>query len=61
MMHQQAGLDLFDVMCSVASPAFLCQVVDGNWGMGVSIPKYVFEKSGTRYKSRVVCGSSTPV
>jgi hypothetical protein len=38
------------------------QVVDGNWGMGVSIPKYVFETgSKTRYSPKVVCGTSTPV
>jgi hypothetical protein len=37
------------------------QVVDGNWGMGVSIPKYVFEGSKKRYSPKVICGSSTPV
>lgn len=38
------------------------QVVDGNWGMGVSCPKYIFNKaSKTRYTPKVICGSSTPV
>ena len=40
----------------------LLQVVDGDWGMGVSIPKYVFDTaSKKRYSPKVVCGSSTPV
>jgi hypothetical protein len=39
-----------------------CQVVDGNWGLGVSIPKYVFRVNDKkRYKPAVVCGSSMPV
>eukprot|EP00775_Hariotina_reticulata_P001824 gene1824-2158_t len=37
------------------------QVVDGNWGMGVSCPKYVFDtKQKSRYKPAVITGSSTP-
>jgi hypothetical protein len=42
----------------------LAQVVDGNWGMGLSIPKFVFEqKAGNRarYTPKVVCGSSVPL
>ena len=38
------------------------QVVDGNWGMGVNVPKYVFDKADTKpYSSKVVCGSSAPI
>jgi hypothetical protein len=35
---------------------------DGNWGVGVNIPKYVFDKADKKpYVPKVICGSSTPV
>jgi hypothetical protein len=37
------------------------QVVDGNWGMGVSCPKYVFEGARKRYAPKVLTGSSVPL
>lgn len=42
------------------------QVVDGNWGMGLSCPKYVFNpavgaKKQGRYIPKTICGSSVPL
>jgi hypothetical protein len=38
----------------------ITQVVDGNWGAHVTIPKFVIgEKSGTIYQSTVACGTSS--
>lgn len=44
-------------------PCCISRIVDGNWGMGVSVPKYVFQTGGkkARYTPNVICGSSVPL
>jgi acetamidase/formamidase len=42
------------VMCDFQ----VTQVVDGNWGVHVVIPKYAFDTSNKPYKPSVVCGTS---
>ena len=37
------------------------QVVDGNWGAHVVIPKYAFEKNKESYRPKVACGTSTVI
>lgn len=49
-------------LITVACDFQVHQVVDGNWGMGVSIPKYVFRtEDKKRFMPAVICGTSLPV
>uniref|UniRef100_A0A383V546 Acetamidase n=1 Tax=Tetradesmus obliquus TaxID=3088 RepID=A0A383V546_TETOB len=57
-LSEDQAISLLTVACDFN----VHQVVDGNWGLGVSIPKYVFRVGDKkRYKPAVICGSSTPV
>jgi acetamidase/formamidase len=61
-LTEDQALTLMTVACDFQ----IHQVVDGNWGTGLSVPKYVFEaaKAGSRkarYSPKTICGSSVPV
>eukprot|EP00877_Chromochloris_zofingiensis_P000674 jgi/Chrzof1/10607/Cz05g05010.t1 len=57
-LTEDEAITLITVTCDF----HVTQVVDGNWGMHLIIPKYVFDKADTgAYKPKVVCGSSRAV
>lgn len=50
-------ISFLTVMCDFQ----VTQVVDGNWGVHVVIPKFAFEKNTKAYKPKVACGTSTAI
>ncbi|KIZ05259.1 acetamidase/formamidase [Monoraphidium neglectum] len=47
-------------LLTVAGDFAITQVVDGNWGVHVVIPKYVFSNPKAAFKPATKCGSSLP-